>query len=903
MAMLGAIGYGYMYMLIKSEPNNNALNSIPRSAAFIIELNDTKKVFGKLSETNIMWEELMSTASFNKLNSQMIAIDSILQKNAFLADLLENTPLYASAHSTGNKQYEYLFTINLAKELDFLGIAKIIQEKGIKTNLISSKSFNGIEVKTIKFESRPFSYAIVKELLVCSYSITLVEDAIKQTLTGSSIAENSLFKKIHKTAGRKTDANIYINFQHFFKLFNPYLEPGAYENVASLSDFAEWSESDVRIRPNSLTLNGFTTFNDSLGSYLSLFKGQEQQLVEFTRIVPSSTSSFIFFGISNFDVFYGKYKNYLKHEEKLGYHTNVINAINSLYEIDIENSLLSWIGNEMALIYTEPRNSNLKKNTYAVFKTDNIDHVNKSLDSLVASLSQYHSKKVETEFYRYFDIVNINIPYIIPNLLGGMFRGLDKSYFIIIDQYVVFGNSNASLKEFINRYLSEKTLSRDINYVNFAEKLSSESSIYLYSNIARSSNIYKTFLNDENSNQVTENLELFQKFGAFGYQINSTDIENTFYNNIYLNYNPVYKKVNASMWEAELDTSIKNKPAILVNHYTHNKEVFVQDELNNVYLISPTGKILFKRALEEEIMGKTTQIDLYKNGKLQMLFNTKSKIYLIDRKGNDVGNYPIKLKSNATNELAIFDYDKKRDYRILIACENKSIYNYTGKGKIVKGWEFKKSKAPIKVPISHFSIKRKDYIVAIDSIGKVYVINRKGKSRVKMKVNTNANITNYTLDIGRDINSSKIITTDTIGNISKLSFNSKEETILIESFSAEHHFAYCDLNNDKSAEFIFIDHSILSVFDQEGTLLFNHVFETEITSPPLLFNFPNKEVKIGVVADQSNEIYLFNSNGTIAEGFPLYGSKVFSIADINNNGNLNLVTGNGDRNIYTFALE
>ena len=111
-----------------------------------------------------------------------------------------------------------------------------------------------------------------------------MEDAIKQTLTGSSIAENSLFKKIHKTAGRKTDANIYINFQHFFKLFNPYLEPGAYENVASLSDFAEWSESDVRIRPNSLTLNGFTTFNDSLGSYLSLFKGQEQQLVSLPEL-------------------------------------------------------------------------------------------------------------------------------------------------------------------------------------------------------------------------------------------------------------------------------------------------------------------------------------------------------------------------------------------------------------------------------------------------------------------------------------------------------------------------------------------------------------------------------------------------------------------------------------------
>ncbi|NQY66667.1 MAG: DUF3352 domain-containing protein [Flavobacteriales bacterium] len=901
--LLGGIGYTYLFLLKRSEPTNNALNAIPRNAALIIELNEAKKVYDKLSETNIMWEELMTVDCFNQLNYQMSQIDSAVQNNNLLDDLLEENPLYASIHSTGDKKYEFLFTFNLGLKINLLSLETILDDNGFSKNQLSTKNYNGTVINTIALSPKPFSFTIVDGLFIGSYSIVLVEDAVKHTRTGNSIKDNILFKKIHKTAGKKTDANIYLNFKYFFKLFDSYLDSKSYKNILTLSSFAEWSESDVRIRPNSITMNGFTTFNDSLDSYLNLFKGQTQQEIKFTHIIPSSTSSFIFIGMSNFDKFYSKYKSYLKRKERLNYHTNVINAINSLYELDIEKSLLSWIGNEIALVYTEPKNSNLTRNTYAVFKSKNVEQVNNSLDSLVSSLSSYHSKKVETETYRDFNIVNINIPYIIPNLLGGLFQGLDQSYFIIIDEYVVFGNSNSGLKEFINRYLSEKTLSRDINYINFAEKLSSESNIYLYSNIARSSNIYKAFLNPSSSNQITEQIDLLQKFGAVGYQINGTDIKNSFYNNIYLDYNPVYKQVSASMWETELDTCIRTKPSIVINHYTSNKEIVVQDVLNSIYLISPTGKVLFKKTLDDEIIGSISQIDLYKNGKLQMLFNTTSAIHLLDRKGNYVDGYPIKLKANATNPVAIIDYDNKRDYRLIVACEDKHIYNYTGEGKLVRGWKFKKSESIIKAQIKHFSIKKKDYVVAVDSLGKVYVLNRQGQTRIKMKKSTNVNSQEITIEIGKDINSTKIISTDTLGTISKLYLSSKEEIILIDTVSSNHFFLYKDINNDKIAEYIYLDQSILSVYDHEGALVYSYTFNTEISDTPLLFNFGSKGVKIGILAEQSNEVFLFNPDGTMAEGFPLTGSKKFSISDINRNGSLNLITGDESRNIYTFSLE
>ena len=124
-----------------------------------------------------------------------------------------------------------------------------------------------------------------------------------------------------------------------------------------------------------------------------------------------------------------------------------------------------------------------------------------------------------------------------------------------------------------------------------------------------------------------------------------------FFTNFYLNYNPALMKKTKSAWELQLDTLVNMKPYIVLNHYTGNKEVLVQDAADNLMLFGTNGKILWKRHLPEKILGQVHQIDFYKNNKLQLLFNTRGYIFLIDRNGKDVENYPIKFKSPATNGL------------------------------------------------------------------------------------------------------------------------------------------------------------------------------------------------------------------------------------------------------------
>ena len=131
-----------------------------------------------------------------------------------------------------------------------------------------------------------------------------------------------------------------------------------------------------------------------------------------------------------------------------------------------------------------------------------------------------------------------------------------------------------------------------------------------------------------------------------------------------------------TVWESRLENPVVSKPRLVTNHYTGEKEIFVQDEGNTIYLLNNSGRILWRQKINGRILGDVYQVDYYKNGKLQLMFNTREQLHVLDRNGNYIERYPVTLRSPATNGMALFDYEKSRDYRIAVAGEDRGIYLY-----------------------------------------------------------------------------------------------------------------------------------------------------------------------------------------------------------------------------------
>ena len=301
-------------------------------------------------------------------------------------------------------------------------------------------------------------------------------------------------------------------------------------------------------------------------------------------------------------------------------------------------------------------------------------------------------------------------------------------------------------------------------------------------------------------------------------------------------------------------------------------------------------------------MGDVKQVDALKNGKLQLVFNTLNSIYIIDRNGNNFAPFPIKLPSAATNSMCVIDYENKHDYRLLIACRDKKIYNYSATGKKIEGWKIPTTQDLVIVPVERVVVGEKDYVIIADQSGKIYVTDRQGNTRLMLKEKLNTPVNKISVEAGKDLARTKIISADSNGTISRLSLTDGLERMHFMNFENAPAFEYVDTDGDGNREFIFIKNKQLMVFNQDKSLVTSFTFDSPQDLNPQIFFFGSKDVRIGVLCPASKEIHLINNAGKDAEGFPIQGSTSFNIGSLNGDGSLTIICGNNNKYLCAYTL-
>jgi hypothetical protein len=577
------------------------------------------------------------------------------------------------------------------------------------------------------------------------------------------------------------------------------------------------------------------------------------------------------------------------------------------YDIDIEKMFSIFFDSELALAYTDLSVSTVSENTFAIILAKSESVAKDELFRILERYAQQRRSNIQALTYNYridketsHPIYQMPVEYLMKKMFGLIFSEASTRFFTFIGNYLVFGNSVKALSGFIHENVLQKTLKNDLSYNTFSGNFCSKSNFYLYSSIPQSISLYNNFLNDELKKNLKINLEIFKKFQALAFQFRSNNKKGMIYNDLIFTYNPVIKEKPRTVWESRLDTTINFKPKLLQNPESGEKEIMVQDMGDKLYLINNIGRIIWKKQLSESLNSDIYQVDYYRNGKLQYLFSTKKAIYLVDRDGNDVERYPVRLASDATNGVAVFDYDKNRDYRLFIACEDRRIHAFSKEGKLIDGWEFGRTENRVTSEVQHFRAGGKDYIVIADKY-KIYILDRKGQQRVSLSSNFPKSLRNSFI-FDNLSPEPRIVTTDTTGKVYFVYFSGKVESKSAGNFSSGHFFDYQDVDSDDSRDFIFADKNKLIVIGKRKKL-FDYEFRENIDDRPAFYQFSNRSGKIGVVSKDADEIFLFNSDGSLYKGFPLTGRTMFSIGIISDSNRFNLFVGSNDKFLYNYEIQ
>ncbi|MBN2667590.1 MAG: hypothetical protein JXR60_00045 [Bacteroidales bacterium] len=879
------------------------LKAVSPNTAFVVEIKDYYDFVETLNQNTSFWSELINVEPFSKWQAELQKTDSLFKQFTELDVLLKKKPVLLTLSLMGKHSLIPTYIV----EMDELSSESAIIE-WLSVNYgeasIKSKAYQNTKIWTIEKNGISVSMALYQGLWIASTSDIQVEESVRQIDQSTSVLDDESFVKVHKTAGEHVDANIYIHYQGIDKLWTQYINPNYQSDFKQIKYIADWSELDVNFSKNQVLLNGFTYANDSVNNYLNVFRGQKSATLKIDQVLPSNTSFYMAFELFNFDAFQNRQNQFNDRKGQGESYQKWFDNFKEAHQIDWFKVFPEIINGEVVLAQTLVNPLDLNQNTFLILETHGESPTMELLMPMLEQMANKQGVELNT-LYTDYAVKDDKTQRIYPfpendfaeRWLGRMFSNAKSKYFTFIDDYLVFGSSVKDLKRFIDDNERQSTLENDSFYKDLMAELSSESGLLCYSNINRSEHLFNLFFSKEVADPIAKNFEQLKKFQAVVIQINPSD--ELFYANLYLKYNPVIKEKPRTVWESKLDTLLGIKPKIVTNHRNNQKEIFVQDVNNTVYLINRNGKVLWRQNIGESIQSEVYQIDYYRNNKLQYLFNTKNKIHIIDRDGNNVEHFPINLRAEATAGISVFDYDGSRDYRFFIPCKDKNIYVYDIEGKLLKGWDFKGAEAIVKTEIQHFRIGETDYILASDK-NRIYILNRKGEEKIKLDKAVIKSENNPFFLTYKD-NLPYFTSTSPDGQVFMI--NPEGQVWLKEGLkvSPNHYVQIADLNNNQIFDLVYTDGGNLKIlYDLKNP--FNYEFEAEV-SAPILFSFSSNITKIGVTDFEHQLIYLFNENGTLYKDFPLRGTSMFSISLFSSESSkFNLVTAGSDGFLYNYEV-
>jgi hypothetical protein len=914
--IIAALTVLFLYYITVRKPSKPAepLKAIPLSASVIIRVNDFNALFEKITHNNNIWNELQTIPPFNRVKKQLYFLDSMMRSDPEVSEILEKGPSYISAHVTGKDRISLMHVLQLPPHIQERKINGLISRFLIHSGTIQTRIYEGINLHEVALLDESdvgnFCYAVYRDILMISFSTTVLEDAIRQLQQPESLITDKGFNKIVSVAGKNVDANVFINFAQFPRSLSVFVRPDYKSEVRSLKNFASWGELDVNLLPDVLLMNGFIQPSDSLPSFAKVLMGQSSQRIRADEMLPSSVAACLSMSISNPGKYFDDYHAFLRGLGKYTTYNNTLQSLNNAYGIQLPDDLSDLMDEEITLAFDNPRQTDSGPDVYILLRIKSKSQAEGQLKSMLEKMAVVDKKSPDAYQSHYafdaelnFTLYHFPVHQLISKVYGDLFSALDEHYFVLLDNYLVFSGSERALKYLIQNYILNKTLQNDPAYKEFKNNLSPRSNLVIYGNLSKSQGVFSDYLIETIGKSWFDHLGIFQKIQSSGIQIVANN--DMLYSNIVLKYLSAYHNAAETVWESKLDTLALMKPVFVINHQTQQNEVFVQDMNNNIYLINQAGRILWKIPLAERINSDIFQIDYFRNRKLQLVFSTRNEIYMIDRNGNFVEKYPVKLRSPATCGLSVFDYDETRDYRLFIACEDKRIYAYTGDGNLLSGWAFNETESEVTQPVNHFRIGDKDFLVFGDRL-KTYILDRKGNTRVQVETYfTHSANNNYLLNLPVDGTNPSIVTTDTTGKAYFIGFTGEVRTLDFGStYTNRHFFDVRDLNGDGQAEFIYLEGTKLTVYNADKSKLFTYKFEEPILSKPMVYQFSATDRKLGIVSKFKNQIYLINNNGELYKGFPLQGNTSFSIGNFGDSlSRFNLVVGSRDNYLYNYRVQ
>ncbi|MEQ8904014.1 hypothetical protein [Ekhidna sp.] len=859
--LLAGAGY-FTYEKWVKHSNLTNWSFVPADAAVVFEAK-------LLEDLNVLrnfpiWSIPEQATGFKNLRQGLSFLDSINGEGGFTA-IFDDAPTIASMHKVSNTEVDFLFIVelqNISQNTFANAAIGRLQESGYR---FRTRNYNDFKISEISNEGKTLTFIFHKNFFLASFTPYLVEDAVRAISDSEMLSFKEKFNQLNAT-GTEGLLSIYVNYAKSGDLMGALIT----ENINFPMIAGNYG---LMLDSSFLQLSGFSNATEG---WIGTHKEQPATF-DMVEIVPENTSHFHHITSVNIGSWKTEQINYLR--KKFPAVKSLQDSLKSLYDFNVDQ-VFDLVDNEIGVASLEsPRVRDRQK--LMILEVNNVQESLDFFSLLTQRIALARGDSVYTESYSDNEIRFLPIRDFPSTLLGDIADGFDQCFYISYRNYLIFSNDLQELKNLITSILNEDTWGKSIQMNDFFSRTNNAANVSLFVNIPRAWNNMLTTLKPEWEEHFKQNASSYKSIDLAAFQYSYLD--GKYFTN-YTFTQPMKRSASIPKTSPANDvqfvSKLTTKPYLVRTHAHRDFDIVLQDSTNVIYYLDPNQNALWTENVEEPITSDIFPIDYYKNGKLQYLFATSSKVYMIDRTGDPIPGYPKTLpKSPKIAHLNLIDYDLSRNYRLAITDVDGNVYLTDKDLKVLDGWNPRKLNRGALLPLNHSRLGRTDVMISIQVNGLINLMNRRGENMRGFPFDTKQSVSkNYFLRQSNGLGNSSLTVISEGGELTELNLEGdviKRDQLIKTSADARFQLVP-DTGNDS---FIIVrnEGNSYEVLDDTGNLLFKKNYLSE---GPILVQYyqfgAGKDLVI--FTDKPNKaLYIYDKSGNLVTGNPLNSANEVSL--------------------------
>ncbi|MBN2349333.1 MAG: DUF3352 domain-containing protein [Bacteroidales bacterium] len=511
----------YKFILTPGE-NYRSIYLVPENAAVIIETDNAMDAWQKIVHSNA-WDLLHQNPALYKLDTTISLIDSLINSKRFLLKAFGARKILVTLHPVSTNRFENLYIITINKVSKLKNIDALLPKILSDNYTVTQRKFNNQEIYELyaKKINEVFYFSIIKDQLVISTAPQLIEASVNQ-MNNMTFGRDLNFLDVYKRVSGKGLFSVYL----IYKYFDQYIHSVTGKSnpfISELKNDLYYTGLFFDINnTGSISLEGYTSVNDSSTSYLMPVLHSGKGKHEIAQVIPNQVASVVSIGFDNVESLFTDVQQ-TSGEEFSSTFEKYVSRIEKKIKINFAKNFLSWIDNEIALVQTQPSNLGKNNEFAAVIKAKNKNSARKNLDFITAQLEKNAPVKFKEIDYNGYSIKYLSVPGLFKFFFGKMLEKIDKPYYTIIDNFVVFSNHPQILKNFIDDFNAGNTLASNVEYYNFSKAFSQKSKLMTYFQTPVLFQNLKEYLDESSWNKMLLNKKYITSFPRLGFQIDDED--------------------------------------------------------------------------------------------------------------------------------------------------------------------------------------------------------------------------------------------------------------------------------------------------------------------------------------------------------------------------------------------